>query len=215
MFGEPLHSLLPSGWSQWEMRMTPTRRIYFVGHNTYTTTYSDPRLPSTVDADAPHYKHDCRRKIIYFRSQQVMRLIADAKCDVRAPRKRLMVKFEGEDMLDYGGVSREWLFLLSHTNQASGMNAEHFDYFKFVDRVLGLPVFHDRFLDAYSVSGFYKTVLDKNHELELLIGGMTEITMGDRTWFTNYRGYDKTDRVIEWFLACLRSWPAERKAGLL
>jgi len=28
--------------------------------------------------------------------------------------KRLMVKFEDEDALDYGGVSREWSFLLSH-----------------------------------------------------------------------------------------------------
>ncbi|KAH9051547.1 hypothetical protein EDB83DRAFT_2622224 [Lactarius deliciosus] len=27
--------------------------------------------------------------------------------------------------------------------------------------------------------------------------------------------YEKTDRVIEWFWACLRSWPAERKARLL
>jgi len=29
-------------------------------------------------------------------------------------RKRLMVKFRGEEGLDYGGVAREWLFLLSH-----------------------------------------------------------------------------------------------------
>ena len=53
------------------------------------------------------------------------------------------------------------------------------------------------------------------HELELLIGGMTEIDMDDWTRFTDYRGYEKTDRVIEWFWACLRSWPAERKARLL
>jgi hypothetical protein len=53
------------------------------------------------------------------------------------------------------------------------------------------------------------------HELELLIGGMTEIDMDDWTRFTDYRGYEKTDMVIEWFWACLRSWPAERKARLL
>ncbi len=29
-------------------------------------------------------------------------------------RKRLMIKFEGEDALNFGGVSREWFFLLSH-----------------------------------------------------------------------------------------------------
>ena len=367
---------LPSGW---EMRMTSTRRIYFVDHNTRTTTWDDPRLPSTVDADAPQYKRDYRRKVVYFRSQPSMRLIADAKCDVRVRRgwvfedsfaaimrlrpedlrKRLMVKFEGEDALDYGGVSREWFFLLSHEmfnpsyglfeysahdnytlqiNPASGVNPEHLDYFKFIGRVLGLAVFHHRFLDAYFVPGFYKMVLNKKvnlkdleavdyelykgltwmlcvhtsrriccvitellsffrenditdvleetfsvtedrfgehvivdlrpggssqdvtesnkdayvdlvvahriagriteqfrafmeglgdvlpldllrvfdeHELELLIGGMTEIDMDDWTRFTDYRGYEKTDRVIEWFWACLRSWPAERKARLL
>jgi E3 ubiquitin-protein ligase NEDD4 len=53
------------------------------------------------------------------------------------------------------------------------------------------------------------------HELELLIGGMTEIDMDDWPRFTDYRGYEKTDRVIEWFWACLRSWPTEGKARLL
>ena len=195
---------LPSGW---EMRMTSTRRIYFVDHNTRTTTWDDPRLPSTVDADAPQYKRDYRRKVVYFRSQPSMRLTADAKCDVRVRRgwvfedsftaimrlrpedlrKRLMVKFEGEDALDYGGVSREWFFLLSHEmfnpsyglfeysahdnytlqiNPASGVNPEHLDYFKFIGRVLGLAVFHHRFLDAYFVPGFYKMVLNKKVNLK-------------------------------------------------
>ncbi|KAH9989535.1 hypothetical protein BJV77DRAFT_681781 [Russula vinacea] len=75
-------------------------------------------------------------------------------------RKWLMVMFEGEDALDYGGVSREWFFLLSHEmfNPTSGMNPEHLDYFKFIVRVLGLAVFH-RLFDAYFVPGFYKMVL--------------------------------------------------------
>lgn len=29
-------------------------------------------------------------------------------------KKRLMVKFSGEDGLDYGGLAREWLYILSH-----------------------------------------------------------------------------------------------------
>lgn len=77
-------------------------------------------------------------------------------------------------------------------------------------------------------------VFDEN-ELELLIGGVSEIDMcvqlqsfhlipklmshcvfrDDWTKFTDYRGYEKTDQVIEWFWQCLRSWPAERKARLL
>jgi len=31
--------------SGWETRMTSMRRIYFVGHNTRTTAWDDPRLP--------------------------------------------------------------------------------------------------------------------------------------------------------------------------
>ncbi|KAI9449089.1 hypothetical protein BJY52DRAFT_1308781, partial [Lactarius psammicola] len=41
------------------------------------------------------------------------------------------------------------------------VNAEHIDYFSFIDRVLGFAVFHNRFLDAYFVSRFYKTILNK------------------------------------------------------
>jgi len=41
-------------------------------------------------------------------------------------------------------------------------------------------------------------VIDE-HELELLIEGMTDIDMDDRTRFTDYGGFKKTDRVIEWF----------------
>ena len=39
--------------------------------------------------------------------------------------------------------------------------------------------------------------------------------MDDWTRFMDYRGYEETDRVIEWFWTCLRSWRAERKARLL
>ena len=37
----------------------------------------------------------------------------------------------------------------------------------------------------------------------------------DWSKFTDYRGYEKTDQVIEWFWQCIRSWPAEKKARLL
>jgi len=71
------------------------------------------------------------------------------------------------------------------------------------------------------------------HELELLIGGMSEIDVyvfpfsfylirvlrfyqrDDWTKFTDYRGYDVNDEVIQWFWKCVRSWPAERKSRLL
>ncbi|PPQ70016.1 hypothetical protein CVT26_013304 [Gymnopilus dilepis] len=346
---------LPSGW---EMRLTSTGRVYFVDHNTRTTSWDDPRLPPNLDDNAPQYKRDYRRKVVYFRSQPKMRVLP-GKCEIKVRRtrvledsygavmalsgedlkRRLMVNFEGEDGLDYGGVSREWFFLLSHEvfnpsyglfeysthdnytlqiNPASGINPDHLSYFKFIGRILGLAIFHRRFLDAYFVPSFYKMILGKHvsladleavdadlhrslkwmlenditdvldetftttedrfgelitvelkpgggdipvteenkkeyvdavveyriskrvkeqfdafmeglleliprdlinvfdeRELELLIGGMSEIDMDDWTKFTDYRGYEKTDQVIEWFWQCIRSWPAERKSRLL
>lgn len=112
---------LPSGW---EMRMTSSGRIYFVDHNTRTTTWDDPRMPSN-DPSAPQYKRDYRRKVVYFRSQPGMREVP-GKCDIKIRRgmafedsfaavmrcsredmrRRLMIRFDGEDGLDYGGVSR-------------------------------------------------------------------------------------------------------------
>lgn len=113
---------LPSGW---EMRLTSTARVYFVDHNTKTTTWDDPRLPSTLDSNVPQYKRDFRRKLIYFRSQPAMRA-QPGNCQIKIRRnhifedsyaeimrqtpndlkKRLMIKFDGEDGLDYGGLSR-------------------------------------------------------------------------------------------------------------
>ena len=119
---------LPSGW---EMRLTNTARVYFVDHNTKTTTWDDPRLPSSLDQNVPQYKRDFRRKLIYFRSQPALRILS-GQCHVKVRRshifedsyaeimratatdlkKRLMIKFDGEDGLDYGGLSRSarpWL----------------------------------------------------------------------------------------------------------
>ncbi|KAL8802603.1 MAG: hypothetical protein Q9182_003693 [Xanthomendoza sp. 2 TL-2023] len=193
---------LPSGW---EMRLTNTARVYFVDHNTKTTTWDDPRLPSSLDQNVPQYKRDFRRKLIYFRSQPALR-IQSGMCHVKVRRahifedsyaeimrqnandlkKRLMVKFDGEDGLDYGGLSREFFFLLSHEmfnpfyclfeysahdnytlqiNPHSGINPEHLNYFKFIGRVVGLAIFHRRFLDAFFIGAFYKMVLRKKVSL--------------------------------------------------
>ncbi|OBZ75469.1 putative E3 ubiquitin-protein ligase hulA [Grifola frondosa] len=300
---------LPSGW---EMRLTSTARVYFVDHNTKTTTWDDPRLPSTLDANVPQYKRDFRRKLIYFRSQPAMRAQPDSYAEImrQTPndlKKRLMIKFDGEDGLDYGGSpgvlfhcpiivdecldvrSREFFFLLSHEmfnpfyclfeysahdnytlqiNPASGVNPEHLNYFKFIGRCLGLGIFHRRFLDAYFITAFYKMILKKKvtladlesvdaelhrgltwmldnditdvidetfttteerfgemvvvdlnleeqmfrelipqdlinvfdeRELELLIGGMSEIDVDDWSKFTDYRGYEVNDEVVQWF----------------
>ena len=198
---------LPSGW---EMRLTNTARVYFVDHNTKTTTWDDPRLPSSLDQNVPQYKRDFRRKLIYFRSQPALRILS-GQCHVKVRRshifedsyaeimrqtatdlkKRLMVKFDGEDGLDYGGLSREFFFLLSHEmfnpfyclfeysahdnytlqiNPHSGINPEHLNYFKFIGRVVGLAIFHRRFLDAFFIGALYKMMLNKAVALQDMEG---------------------------------------------
>jgi E3 ubiquitin-protein ligase NEDD4 len=194
---------LPSGW---EMRVTNTGRIYFVDHTTKITTWDDPRLPSSVDQNVPQYKRDFRRKLVYFRSQPAMRaapgqihvsirrehIFEDSFSEImRLPpnelKKRLMIKFQGEEGLDYGGLSREFFFLLSHEmfnpfyclfeysahdnytlqiNPHSAINPEHLKYFQFIGRVVGLAVFHQRFLDAFFVTAFYKLILKKSITLK-------------------------------------------------
>lgn len=198
---------LPSGW---EMRLTNTARVYFVDHNTKTTTWDDPRLPSSLDQNVPQYKRDFRRKLIYFRSQPALRILS-GQCHVKIRRshifedsyaeimrqsatdlkKRLMIKFDGEDGLDYGGLSREFFFLLSHEmfnpfyclfeysahdnytlqiNPHSGINPEHLNYFKFIGRVVGLAIFHRRFLDAFFIGALYKMMLNKPVSLQDMEG---------------------------------------------
>lgn len=97
-------------------------------------------------------------------------------------RKRLMVKFKGEEGLDYGGVAREWLHLLSREmlnpqyglfqysrddhytlqiNPDSGVNPDHLSYFHFVGRTLGIAVFHGHCLDGGFTTPFYKQLLNK------------------------------------------------------
>lgn len=100
----------------------------------------------------------------------------------RDMRKRLMVKFRGEEGLDYGGVAREWLHLLSREmlnpqyglfqysaddryslqiNPDSGINPDHLSYFHFVGRILGIAVFHNHVLDGGFTLPFYKQLLNK------------------------------------------------------
>lgn len=106
-------------------------------------------------------------------------------------RKRLMIKFKGEDGLDYGGVAREWLYLLSHEmlnpyyglflysrediytlqiNPDSGINPDHLSYFHFVGRIIGMAVFHGHHIDGGFAMPFYKMLLNKNINLDDIEG---------------------------------------------
>lgn len=103
-------------------------------------------------------------------------------------RKRLMVKFRGEEGLDYGGVAREWLYLLSREmlnpnyglfqytrddiyslqiNPDSGIaHQDHLLYLKFCGRIMGLAIFHGHHLEGCFTLPFYKMILNKQITLK-------------------------------------------------
>ena len=104
------------------MRFTASSGTYFVDHNTNSSTWHDPRLPSPV---APDVRRDFRDKMTHFRSQLAMRLpIGEVYITVRrnyifedsykeimrhSPndlKKILIITFEGEPLFDGGGISR-------------------------------------------------------------------------------------------------------------
>lgn len=100
-------------------------------------------------------------------------------------RRRLFITFRGEEGLDYGGVAREWFFLLSHQalnpmyclfeyadsngkcnyslqiNPASSVNPDHLLYFRFIGRFIAMALFHGRFIYAGFTLPFYKRMLGK------------------------------------------------------
>ncbi|CAH2066595.1 unnamed protein product, partial [Iphiclides podalirius] len=130
-----LEEALPPGW---EIRFTEEGTRYFVDHNTRTTTFQDPRPGAPKGPQGAYgvpraYERSFRWKLSQFRylcqsnalpshikitlSRQT--LFEDSYHQImRLPayelRRRLYIIFRGEEGLDYGGVSREWFFLLSH-----------------------------------------------------------------------------------------------------
>lgn len=224
---------LPNGW---EMRLHADGRLYFVDHNTHATTWDDPRLPSSVSADVPQYKRDYQRKLSYLRSQVEMRIkegedtkivvnrdniFADAFASIMAKpaeafKRKLTFSFANEPGLDYGGVSREFFFLLSHevfnplyglfeysshenytlqVSPHSDINPDHLDYFVFVGRVIGIAIFHKKFLDAYFVSSFYKQLV----EVEVTLEDMESIDADvyrSLQWMLDNEGVDTLEQVF-------------------
>uniref|UniRef100_A0AAX7U5R6 HECT-type E3 ubiquitin transferase n=1 Tax=Astatotilapia calliptera TaxID=8154 RepID=A0AAX7U5R6_ASTCA len=189
---------LPPGW---EIRNTATGRVYFVDHNNRTTQFTDPRL-SAECLTVPKYKRDLVQKLKILRQELSQHQPQAGHCRIEVSReeifeesyrqvmkmrpkdlwKRLMIKFRGEEGLDYGGVAREWLYLLSHEmlnpyyglfqysrddiytlqiNPDSAVNPEHLSYFHFVGRIMGMAVFHGHYIDGGFTLPFYKQLLGK------------------------------------------------------
>ncbi|XP_011606034.1 NEDD4-like E3 ubiquitin-protein ligase WWP1 isoform X2 [Takifugu rubripes] len=191
---------LPEGW---EIRYTREGVRYFVDHNTRTTTFSDPRTGKSSVTKGPQiaYERSFRWKLAHFRylcqsnalpshvkitvSRQT--LFEDSFQQIMALkpydlRRRLYVIFRGEEGLDYGGLAREWFFLLSHEvlnpmyclfeyagksnyclqiNPASTINPDHLSYFCFIGRFIAMALFHSKFIDTGFSLPFYKRMLNK------------------------------------------------------
>uniref|UniRef100_A0A8C7KRY9 HECT-type E3 ubiquitin transferase n=1 Tax=Oncorhynchus kisutch TaxID=8019 RepID=A0A8C7KRY9_ONCKI len=167
---------LPEGW---EMRFTVDGIPYFVDHNRRTTTYIDPRTVFVFQqlSMPQHIKITVTRKTLFEDSfQQIMSF------HPQDLRRRLWIIFPGEEGLDYGGVAREWFFLLSHEvlnpmyclfeyagkdnyclqiNPASYINPDHLKYFKFIGRFIAMSLFHGKFIDTGFSLPFYKRILNK------------------------------------------------------
>ncbi|CAH1981354.1 unnamed protein product [Acanthoscelides obtectus] len=198
---------LPEGW---EERVHTDGRIFFIDHNTRTTQWEDPRLSNPqIAGPAIPYSRDYKRKYEYMKTQLRKPTNVPNKFEIKVRRRsiledsyrvittvpriellktKLWIEFEGEVGLDYGGLAREWFYLLSkemfnpyyglfeysamdnytlQINPFSGVcNEEHLSYFKFIGRVAGMAVYHGKLLDAFFIRPFYKMMLSKPIDLK-------------------------------------------------
>lgn len=198
---------LPEGW---EERIHNDGRIFYIDHNTRITQWEDPRMSNpNIAGPAVPYSRDYKRKYDFFKSQLKKPANIPNKFEIKVHRAsiledsyriintvsrpellktKLWVEFDGEVGLDYGGVAREWFFLLSkemfnpyyglfeysamdnytlQINPMSGLCTEdHLSYFKFIGRVAGMAVYHGKLLDGFFIRPFYKMMLEKPIELK-------------------------------------------------
>uniref|UniRef100_A0A3B1KHZ1 HECT-type E3 ubiquitin transferase n=1 Tax=Astyanax mexicanus TaxID=7994 RepID=A0A3B1KHZ1_ASTMX len=193
----------------WEERVHADGRTFYIDHNTRNTQWEDPRLQSpAITGPAVPYSREFKQKYDYFRKklkkpadipnrfemklhrgnifeESYRRIMSLKRPDVL--KARLWIEFESEKGLDYGGVAREWFFLLSkemfnpyyglfeysatdnytlQINPNSGLcNEDHLSYFKFIGRVAGMAVYHGKLLDGFFIRPFYKMMLGKQISL--------------------------------------------------
>lgn len=98
-------------------------------------------------------------------------------------KKRLCIKFCGEDGVDQGGILKEFFYHLSRSLLDPGYGMfEHgsdskdslqinpyytssLDHYKFAGRLVGLAVFHGHLIDGYFGLWFYRHILGKTVEI--------------------------------------------------
>ncbi|XP_044758401.1 E3 ubiquitin-protein ligase SMURF2 [Coccinella septempunctata] len=163
---------------------------------------------TALQPQSGHCRLEVSRKEVFEESYRLV-----MKMRPKDMRKRLMVKFRNEEGLDYGGVAREWLHLLSREmlnpqyglfqysrddhytlqiNPDSSVNPEHLSYFHFVGRILGIAVFHNHQLEGGFTLPFYKQLLNKPITLQDIEGVDPELHRS-LTWMLE----NSTEGVLE------------------
>jgi len=190
---------LPDGW---EERRTASGKSYYVDHTKKTTTFTDPRLAASRSIR----ERPLQEKLKLLRAELAQYFQADTVLSEQAPlrididradvfessysqllnipnkylQRRFVIAFKGEKGIDWGGVTREWFYLLSHRmldpqyglfeytneetntleiNSNSSINPEHLSYFKFIGKVIGIAIYHGHYLDGGFTLPFYKKIL--------------------------------------------------------
>lgn len=130
--------------------------------------------------------------------QQIMKIQGK---EIKKLRNNLWVVFMGETGQDYGGVARDWFHSLStelfnpyyglfeysandvytlQINPDSGLcNDYHLELFRFIGRIVGMAVYHQKLLNAFFIRPFYSMMLGYNEHNSDYSGKGKQITLDD------------------------------------
>lgn len=149
------------------------KRVYF-DQKLHENDSSDNREKLTINIRRDQVFLDSYRNMFYKPTEKVKKSLLD-------------IKFNGEEGVDAGGVTREWYQVLSrqifdpnyalfipvasdkstfHPNRTSWVNPEHLSYFKFVGMIIGKAVYDGYVLDCHFSRAVFKMILSKQVSLK-------------------------------------------------
>ncbi|KAI6058168.1 E3 ubiquitin-protein ligase NEDD4-like isoform X4 [Aix galericulata] len=220
---------LPPGW---EERIHLDGRTFYIDHNNKITQWEDPRLQNpAITGPAVPYSREFKQKYDYFRKklkkpadipnrfemklhrnnifeESYRRIMSVKRPDVL--KARLWIEFESEKGLDYGGVAREWFFLLSKEMFNPYYGLFEYSATPFYKMMLGKPI---TLKDMESVDSEYynslKWILENDPtELDLMFcideenfGQTYQVDLkpnGSEIMVTNENKREYIDLVIQW-----------------
>jgi E3 ubiquitin-protein ligase HUWE1 len=148
--------------------------------------YFNRKLHTRADRSQPHgnsLQLAVRRDHVFLDSYKALYY----KSGEEIKNGKLNIRFNGEEGIDAGGVSREWFAVMArqmfnpdyalfnpvasdrttfHPNKLSGINDEHLSFFKFIGRVIGKALYEGRLLDAHFSRAVYRRMLGKSVSLK-------------------------------------------------